>query len=97
MELLILIGILSLYFVGFCMMVCAFLLSQRFPSSLWLIRSGAYLAVAASLLFVVIPGAVPWWDYDAWSYWTRLLAVVLPGAITFVLLRRDFLGQKNKM
>jgi len=89
MELLILIGILSLYIVGFCMMVGAFLLSKRFASSLWLIRSGAYFAVAASLLFVLIPGAVPWWDYDAWSYWTRTLSVVLPAVLAFVLLRQQ--------
>ncbi|MCI0738701.1 MAG: hypothetical protein L0Y72_06630 [Gemmataceae bacterium] len=85
MELLILIFLLSLEFVGFCVLVAGFLLWRRTPLSLSFMKTGAFLAAATSVLIVVIPFAVPWWDYDFWSYWTRSVAVAAP-LLAFIVL-----------
>jgi hypothetical protein len=88
MDLLILLIFLSVYFIGLCMMVAAFVLCRRFPASLWLIKGGAYLAAAAGLLFMVVPYAVPWWDYSPVEYGIRVAAAVLPLIVVIVLARR---------
>jgi hypothetical protein len=100
MELSLLIILLGLNFVGLCLMICAFVLCKRFPVSLPLIKAGAYLAAVAMLLILVIPGAVPWWDYTAAEHWSRLVYGLLPVLIVLYFLRsrpsKGSFGQKNK-
>jgi hypothetical protein len=100
MESLLFIILLSLNFVGLCLMIGAFLLCKRFPVSLPLIKAGAYLAAGALLGIVVIPGAVPWWDYTALEYWSRVVSALLPVLVVLYFLRsrpsKGCFGQKNQ-
>jgi hypothetical protein len=49
---------------------------------------------------IVIPGAVPWWDYGALEYWSRVAAALLPVLVVLYLLRsppaRSAFDQKNQ-
>lgn len=100
MELSLLIILLALDFVGFGLMVGAFLLCKRFPVSLRLIKVGAYLAAGASLGIIFIPGAVPWWDYTPAEYWSRVVCCLLPVLAVLYFLRsrpsKGSFGQKNQ-
>lgn len=97
MELLVLVILLSLMAIALSMMVIAFVVWKRSPAALWLMKAGAYLAAGASLLILAIPGAVPWWEYDPASYWSRLVIGVIPVFCYIILTRaeRRSIAQRN--
>jgi hypothetical protein len=103
MEVALLLGYVAVLSIGFVLVALAFTLANNLtrqtavsPLPRWFMASGAYLAAVSSLLILLVPGMVPWWDSSPSDYANRLLIALGGGILALVAIGLANIGGRNR-